>query len=290
MMRKKIIKFGRSGAFRRKQNELVKKCVKRINVPESFCYKNVEFHHNEDANKSIECDNAVIRENPVTICENMEHNGESIESDVSNTESISGENVYCAETSNANEMKNRDFSFNKQKFQSSLANWAVSNQIKQEHLRGLLKIWNEYVPLSSLPRDPRTLLETPQNIVISNGYWHHGLRNALCKILRLNNNANMPDELSLKINIDGITISKSSGVECWPILVEVHELSHISPGIVGIYCGVGKPKNLENYLRQFVDELNDYIRNGLDENGRFFNVKLKCFIADSPARALIKST
>lgn len=67
----------------------------------------------------------------------------------------------------------------------------------------------------------------------------------------------MPDELSLKFNTDGITILKSSGMECWPILVEIAELPQIAPEIVGVYCGKGKPKDMELYLRDFVDELND---------------------------------
>lgn len=99
----------------------------------------------------------------------------------------------------------------------------------------------------------------------------------------------MPKDLSLKINVDGITILKSSAVECWPILCEIAELPKISPEVIGVYCGRGKPKNLESYLREFVDDLADCMANGFIQNGRKFNIKMNCFIADSPARALLKS-
>lgn len=168
-----------------------------------------------------------------------------------------------------------------------MATWSASIEIKHDQLRGLLKIWNEYVPLPELPVDPRTILQTPTNVRIKNNYWHRGLRNALQYMLQ--NCSNMPDELSLKINTDGITILKSSGMECWPILVEIAELPQIAPEIVGVYCGKGKPKDMELYLRDFVDELNDCLANGFNRDGFALNVKVKCIIADSPARALLKS-
>lgn len=164
----------------------------------------------------------------------------------------------------------------------------MDNEINHEQLRGLLKIWDEHVPLPALPLDPRTVLETPRTIVIkNNNYWHRGLRNGILKMLQ--GCSNVPGVLSLKINSDGLTISKSSGMECWPILVELAEFPKIAPEIIGIYCGLRKPKDLEAYLREFVNELNDCMSNGLIRNGRTLNVKLKCFIADSPARALLKS-
>lgn len=51
---------------------------------------------------------------------------------------------------------------------------------------------------------------------------------------------NVPAKLSLKMNIDGIPLSKSSNVECWPILFEVKELPKLKPFVVGVYCGTSK--------------------------------------------------
>lgn len=100
---------------------------------------------------------------------------------------------------------------------------------------------------------------------------------------------NVPDSIGLKINADGLPLSKSSNVECWPILVEIAETKGISPEVVGIYCGNGKPKDHESYLRQFVNELKDCLLNGINFNGCLLAVRLVAFILDSPARAALKS-
>lgn len=126
--------------------------------------------------------------------------------------------------------------FNINHFQFNLASWAVSNKVNHEQLRGLLKIWNECVPLPKLPADPRTVLATPRTIHLENeNYWHYGLKKSLDKIFQ--RIAIVPEKVSLKINFDGIPMSKSSNIECWPILCEVKELPKLPPFIVGVYCG-----------------------------------------------------
>lgn len=126
--------------------------------------------------------------------------------------------------------------FDIKQFQGCLAAWAVTNRVKHDQLRGLLKLWNESVPLPNLPADPRTVLETPRFITLqNNNYWHYGLEKMLLKVLQ--QIENVPEKLSLKFNIDGIPLSKSSSVECWPILFGVKELPNLSPCIVAVYCG-----------------------------------------------------
>lgn len=126
--------------------------------------------------------------------------------------------------------------FNYEVFAHELAQWALKNNIKHEQLKGLLHLWNDLVPLKSLPSDPRTLLQTPREVGKSGeSYWHHGLRQCLSKSLR--NITNCPECLSLRFNLDGIPLSKSSSVDCWPILVDICELRSVPPSIVGIYCG-----------------------------------------------------
>lgn len=126
--------------------------------------------------------------------------------------------------------------FNINHFQFKLASWAVTNKVNHDQLRGLLQIWNECIPLPHLPADPRTVLATPRVIHIENeNYWHYGLKKSLDNIIQ--RIKNVPEKLSLKINFDGIPISKSSNTECWPILCELKELPKLQPFIIGIYCG-----------------------------------------------------
>lgn len=265
-------KFGRSGAFRRKRGVLVNQIIKR-HQPQNVAVDNNVVQSEEESfvSKETEMEKSIAFET-----------GGVFISEAENVVEINDDS-----NQHENQIKTRDFPFNHMQFKSALASWAVNSGIKHEHLRGLLHIWNKYVPLPTLPVDPRTLLGTPRTITIKENYWHRGLKCALLKIL--SKCVNVLDSLSLKFNTDGITISKSSGMECWPILVEIAELSDLSPEIVGVYCGQGKPKNLESYLRDFVNEFKELLSNGFIYNGCILNVKLKCFICDSPARAALKS-
>lgn len=65
-------------------------------------------------------------------------------------------------------------------------------------------------------------------------------------------------------------------------------MDHVKPFIVSIWCGESKPNNLNEYLQQFVNELNEILTDGIFVNGFFIKVGVRCFIADSPARAFIK--
>lgn len=65
-------------------------------------------------------------------------------------------------------------------------------------------------------------------------------------------------------------------------------MNHIPPIVVAIWCGVGKPSVLNDYLRPFVTELNDLLGNGLIVNEHRIQISFRCFICDTPARAFIK--
>ena len=60
------------------------------------------------------------------------------------------------------------------------------------------------------------------------------------------------------------------------------------PFIVSIYSGIGKPKSLSKYLEDFIEELNNLLKNGIVINGHHFNVEVMCLICDRPARSFIK--
>lgn len=66
------------------------------------------------------------------------------------------------------------------------------------------------------------------------------------------------------------------------------EMPEIQPMIIAIWCGIEKPKNLNEFLRPFVTELNEILRNGININGYSLTVSVHCFVCDTPARAFIK--
>lgn len=174
-------------------------------------------------------------------------------------------------------------------FRKNIRKWAVSFNVPHVALKALFQNINSRFP-NTLPRDPRTLLKTYQTVVITkvgNGsYWHHGFEISLRQIFA--EISGIPNVISINVNMDGLPIYKSSKLEFWPILFNIYEIPSIKPMIIGLYCGKGKPSDLSAYLLPFVEEAKILLEEGLNLNNKLINLKLRCFICDSPARAFIK--
>lgn len=126
-------------------------------------------------------------------------------------------------------------------FRYRIKEWAINFQPTQTQLRGLLAACNSVLPFK-LPSDPRTIMETPTTVnIISLGlneqYWHHGLRVALTSCFQEMAPEKFPSHIGLNINMDGLSISKSSHAEFWPILFNIDKFKDISPKVIGIYYG-----------------------------------------------------
>ena len=171
----------------------------------------------------------------------------------------------------------------------SLREWALKYNINHNAIKSLLDILI-IAKIPNMPRDPRTLLETPRKVTtlkMGNGqYWHNGLQTCLEKCLsHVKNSMN----ISLNFNIDGLPIHNSSKMQLWPILCSIHDLN-IEPMIIGIYCGESKPPSPNEFLTPFVEELLTILNNGIIINEHNINVHIRCFICDTPARSFIKGT
>lgn len=178
--------FGRSGAFKRKKKILVNEII-----------------NNQQRRRPITSITRRNNENTVSISEKQIAEKDICEPltvdriDNTNNENQMGD-IICEQHESNDELNNKAIGiidedeinndsnvvFNKTKFQSALAQWAVDNNVTHIQLRGLLRIWNKHVPLPPLPSDPRTILETPKNITIKNDYWHRGLICALISMLK----------------------------------------------------------------------------------------------------------
>lgn len=182
-------------------------------------------------------------------------------------------------------------------FQEDLQKWAVDFNISHEAIKSLSKVLNKRFP-AIVPKDPRTLLKTNSvNITLftvdAGQYWHNGVTVPLRTIFE--NNSDMPDNITLTFNIDGLPLYNSSRQQVWPILCHISEKPKLLPFVVGIYAGKGKPSDLKAYLQHFVAEMKELLQNGLkvttkDGLDKTCVVKIRAFICDSPARALLKGT
>ena len=168
-----------------------------------------------------------------------------------------------------------------------LIQWCLTFGIAQIAITRLLHILNPFHP--ELPLDGRSLLKTPVSFIeqkLENGeYCHIGLRSQLAKIISKQTNVNK--NLSLSFNIDGVPLFNSNNVQLWPISCLIKNFIS-SPFIVGLFCGNSKPKPLNTFLEQFINELYSLLQDGINVNNNQFSIKVHSFVCDAPARAFIK--
>ncbi|KAJ8682830.1 hypothetical protein QAD02_018625 [Eretmocerus hayati] len=173
-----------------------------------------------------------------------------------------------------------------------LREWSLTNSITQcattKLLHGLREAGHDDLPL-----DARTLLHTPSTPVEtkaigSGAYVHYGLRKALLEQFQCVDQRHIPREIPLTIHIDGVTISKSSKSELYTILGKIDECEHFTESfIIGAHHGEGKPSNVHDFVKDFLDELTDLNVNGFDYNGVQYTVYLNKISADTPAKNFI---
>ncbi|XP_077257642.1 uncharacterized protein LOC143894866 [Temnothorax americanus] len=165
------------------------------------------------------------------------------------------------------ENQNLDFDENKSEnnLQSKLRSWVNTERISHRSVKKLLTILRNNGH-KTLPQDVRTLMHTPRiseiTTTVGNGSYVHfglvvGLQRSIEKYF-----VQVPDSVKLLINCDGMSLSKSSGSQFWPILVSIQADVYIRPFAVGIYHGYSKPTNANEFLRPFVNEMTEIQQNG----------------------------
>lgn len=219
-------------------------------------------------------------------------NNENIEQDRIHSFPLDAENVSPESSDESGDDSSIDKYGKCSSFRENIRRWAIERNIHQIALKDLTKIINGLIP-EILPTDPRTLLKTPRCVIIKKieggEYWHNGITHNLT--LLLEKWTDVPENISLNFNLDGLPIFKSSKKEFWPILCNIYENPKIKPLVIGIYYGIGKPKNITAYLEDFVTDLSNLLETGitlLQNPEKKVTVSIRCFICDSPARAFIK--
>nr|CAI5844559.1 unnamed protein product [Callosobruchus analis] len=169
--------------------------------------------------------------------------------------------------------------------------WALSNKITHKATTELLLILRSHGK-TELPKDGRTLLETPVHVEVtdmgSGKFWYNGIQKNLQSVLT-DKHTQLSQGIPLIFNIDGFSPFNSSNCQFWPITFIVDEYREIPPLVAAIFYGTTKPP-LESFFQNFVQELNEIIRTGIKINGKYLPVKIKCFVCDTQARSFIKGT
>ena len=93
--------------------------------------------------------------------------------------------------------------------------------------------------------------------------------------------------INLIVNVDGVSLFKSSPQQFWTILVSVENLVEVF--IVSIVYGNSKLKPLNHFLADFINEVKILKNDGLVVTSKkTITISIKCFVCDAPVRAFLK--
>lgn len=171
---------------------------------------------------------------------------------------------------------------------SELAEWQSKHKLTRDAINDLNILRRQGHRLS---KDYRTLRKTPRQIDCSRlcegDYLYFGVESGLLKILSQHVATSSGERLCISFNIDAVSLFKPTNTQLWPILCS---LKGFEPFIVALFCGNSKPDSLDNYLRDFIEELLGLTQNGLLYNWETFRVDISAFVCDAPARSFLKCT
>lgn len=154
-------------------------------------------------------------------------------------------------------------------FEDELRQWALEHRLTHRALNGLLPILRKQGHL--LPVDCRTLLATPRHNTTEpkcgGQYKYYGLEKGIRRYLsQMESN-----DVHLSVNVDGIPLFRSSGVQFWPIL---GKCGRFDPFIIAMFSGQSKPSPLEEYLKDFVTEYKHLKENEIVFKGQTYTVNI----------------
>lgn len=120
-------------------------------------------------------------------------------------------------------------------------------------------------------------------------YIHFGLKRGLEHNLHIYfDSFQVPDTIFLNFNIDGLPISKRSLSQFWPILASISKVDdYTEPFVIGIYHGNTKLNSNNDFLKLFVDELDDLVKSGINFKNINPKIAIGAFICDAPATAYL---
>ncbi|XP_052129192.1 uncharacterized protein LOC127750764 [Frankliniella occidentalis] len=169
-----------------------------------------------------------------------------------------------------------------------LAKWSLQYSITLEATTALLAILRDDHP--ELPKTAECLRRTSKRRLevkeLDNGqYVHLGFDSLFSGIDPTRVEGGV---LEIDFGIDGLSIFKSTGTECWPILARCVAGDVVAPVVIGIFYGRGKPTPIRRYLQDLIDNIQELSQNGVVIGNRRFEVSVRCFICDALGRAYLR--
>ncbi|KAL7293236.1 hypothetical protein TKK_0013376 [Trichogramma kaykai] len=178
-------------------------------------------------------------------------------------------------------------------FEKRLGDVFESTNMTHVQMKKILDVLHTHPCFHNLPKDPRTILKTPRvsapiTLIAGGEYLHLGLEEAVSIILNSTSQHLIPPELLVDFFTDEAALDRNSNIRIWPIEIRISNIDRCKPETVGVWKGDIKPTDPVQLMKPFVDDTLSVINSG----GVFYNdiqipLRIRCFIADSPARAFI---
>ncbi|KAB0805115.1 hypothetical protein PPYR_02085 [Photinus pyralis] len=176
--------------------------------------------------------------------------------------------------------------------------WSTEENVPHSTFRKLLEILkseNDINAFKNLPRDPRTLLNTPRKVLVKtldNGsFYYFGISDTLNNLLlqlKYTIPVNTP-LIEIIVNIDGLPLTSSSNSSLWPILIKIDSLLHIKNYVVmvAVFHGYSKPSSANEFLKDFIDEAVNLSNKGIFLSGNNYPFRIKMLVCDAPAKSYV---
>jgi hypothetical protein len=147
----------------------------------------------------------------------------------------------------------------------------------------LIKSMEHDIPTSAV-----TILKTNNTPIRSKNFHHFSLKKVLLAKLKKGMINKESRVMKIQINIDGTQIFKTNSLDLWSILVRVTNSLDALPFVVSLFIGKGKPTNLEDYLKPFLEELIALQTEGLQFEDICYSIEVSSFVCDAPARRFLE--
>lgn len=175
-------------------------------------------------------------------------------------------------------------------FEARLASVFAEVNMNHRQIRRVLLALKTHRCFTNIHVDPRTIMKTPAvSCFIANvaggEYLHLGVRKGLLNVLQTTPFHMIPNFLEVDFSTDEASLDSDSKILMWPIQIRIANILTSSPEVVGIFQGSKKPLSATEFFQPFVADLLAILESGIEFNGVELTVKLRCFIADAPARA-----
>lgn len=114
--------------------------------------------------------------------------------------------------------------------------------------------------------------------------WFKGIRANLDQLQNLKEYLQKFQKIILDVGIDGLPLVRA---KLWPILAHLVGTDN-QPFIVAVFRGTKDPSNVDEFLKKYVDELKELLQTGYSFDGKVYEVQIRRYILDAPARSFIK--